>query len=65
MLLFIVNVTFRFREKANLAISLVDERNEILGHAAFFDYPPGRHADQCNWEKWLKSHHDISQSTVR
>eukprot|EP00794_Sanderia_malayensis_P017621 gene17621-19375_t len=50
-------------EKSNLAISLVDEKNEILGHAAFLDYPPGKYADQSNWETWLKSCHDINQLT--
>ena len=58
-------IGLNFSEKSNIAISLVDEKDEVLGHAAFLDYPSGNHVDQSKWETWLQSYHDADYCTVR
>lgn len=40
-------------EKASLAVTLVNANNEVMGHAAFFDYPNLPHVDQSKWEEWM------------
>ena len=56
---------FTFSEKANLAVTLISEANDILGHAAFFDYPNWDYTDQAEWETWLKRLYDNGKCTVR
>jgi hypothetical protein len=36
------------REKAVLAVTLCNDKEEILGHAAFFDYPNIDDVDKCD-----------------
>lgn len=41
-------------EKSNLAVTLVNEENEILGFAAFLDYPQVEVCDPAKWEEWMR-----------
>ncbi|XP_077972543.1 cilia- and flagella-associated protein 61-like [Styela clava] len=43
-------------EKANLAVTLINEENEVLGFAGFLDYPPLPQdvCDSAKWEEWMK-----------
>lgn len=53
-----------FREKANLAVTLTNAKNEILAHAAFFDHPIGDLVDQACWEPLLHDHFSTEKCTV-
>ncbi|KAL3874225.1 hypothetical protein ACJMK2_037270 [Sinanodonta woodiana] len=48
-------------EKAVLAVSLVNDKDEILGHAAFFDYPNLDSVDPAEWENWMGSYYDCKK----
>jgi len=54
-----VNVA-RIIEKSNLAVTVVDEQNVVVGHAAFYDYP------NCNlsnhWMEWIKRNYQQTKS---
>ena len=52
-----------FREKAVLAVTLSNDHDEVLGHAAFFDYPNLNNVDAAQWEGWLNEHYDAGKST--
>ncbi|XP_068454809.1 cilia- and flagella-associated protein 61 [Clinocottus analis] len=41
-------------EKANLAVTLANGKEEILAHASFFDHPMGDVVDQTRWELFLQ-----------
>ncbi|XP_038582679.1 cilia- and flagella-associated protein 61 isoform X2 [Micropterus salmoides] len=43
-------------EKANLAVTLANEKDDILAHASFFDHPVGDLVDQTHWEPFLQKH---------
>lgn len=45
-------------EKANLAVTLVNANNDVMGHAAFFDYPNLRSLDPSKWEEWFHTKYD-------
>jgi len=47
-------------ERALLAITLSNETDEILAHAAFLDYPNVAGVDQAEWVDWLKTFFDAS-----
>lgn len=53
-----------FREKANLAISLVNKDEKLLAFAAFYDHPCLPNVQQSEWEKWLKLTYNIPQANV-
>lgn len=53
------------REKANLALTLANRRDDIVAHAAFFDHPVAGLVDQSQWETFLKENFDAKQCTVR
>lgn len=53
-----------FREKANLAVTLTNEKGDILGHASFFDHPIGDLVDQTQWEAFMQEHFSVGQCTV-
>lgn len=55
---------FIFREKSNLAVTLVNSDNEIVAHAAFFDYPMIPTVDQSKWEDWLRTKYECKKATV-
>ncbi|KAK3611320.1 hypothetical protein CHS0354_029969 [Potamilus streckersoni] len=48
-------------EKAVLAVTLVNDKDEILGHAAFFDYPNLDSVDPAEWENWMGSYYDCKK----
>ncbi|XP_053397247.1 cilia- and flagella-associated protein 61-like [Mercenaria mercenaria] len=50
-------------EKAVLAVTLCNDKDEILGHAAFFDYPNVADVDQADWQTWLNTYYDTTKST--
>ncbi|KAM4632856.1 cilia- and flagella-associated protein 61 [Polymixia lowei] len=43
-------------EKTNLAVTVANEKNEVLAHASFLDYPIGDIVDQGHWEPFLHKH---------
>ncbi|KAL9958773.1 hypothetical protein ACROYT_G035833 [Oculina patagonica] len=48
-------------EKASLAVTLVNANNEVMGHAAFFDYPNLPSVDPGKWEEWFHSKYDCKK----
>lgn len=50
-------------EKANLAVTLVNSANEVVAHAAFFDYPNIPSVDQAKWEMWLKTKYNCKKAS--
>lgn len=52
---------FFFREKSLLAITLSNEVEEILGHAAFLDYPNVDGVEPDAWVDWLMSSYELAQ----
>ncbi|KAL4238233.1 Cilia and flagella associated protein 61 [Mactra antiquata] len=50
-------------EKAVLAVTLCNDKDEILGHAAFFDYPNVADVDQADWQTWMNTYYDTEKST--
>ncbi|XP_053345413.1 cilia- and flagella-associated protein 61 [Clarias gariepinus] len=57
-----VNVIYLL-EKANLAITISTEQNEVLAHAAFVDHPIGDLVDQASWEQLLLTHFNATNLT--
>ncbi|MGH0137710.1 UNVERIFIED_CONTAM: hypothetical protein FKN15_036573 [Acipenser sinensis] len=57
-----VNVIYLL-EKANLAVTLTNGRNEVVAHAAFVDYPNLDNVDQTCWESWLHSNYHSEKCT--
>lgn len=57
-------ICMHFREKANLAISLVNKDEKLLAFAAFYDHPCLPNVQQSEWEKWLKLTYNIPQANV-
>ncbi|XP_070782300.1 cilia- and flagella-associated protein 61 [Enoplosus armatus] len=50
-------------EKANLAVTLANEKDDILAHASFFDHPVGDLVDQTHWETFLQKHFSAEKCT--
>ncbi|KAM6992862.1 cilia- and flagella-associated protein 61 [Tautogolabrus adspersus] len=50
-------------EKANLAVTLANEKEDILAHASFFDHPVGDLVDQTRWEPFLQKHFRAEKCT--
>uniref|UniRef100_A0A8C3JF57 Cilia and flagella associated protein 61 n=1 Tax=Calidris pygmaea TaxID=425635 RepID=A0A8C3JF57_9CHAR len=44
-------------EKSNLALTLCNEKNEVIAHAAFLDYPNWNITDQSDWESFLRENY--------
>ncbi|XP_006015481.2 cilia- and flagella-associated protein 61 [Alligator sinensis] len=57
-----INVVYLL-EKANLAVTLSNEKNKVLAHAAFFDYPNWNVVDQADWEPFLHQNYSNSKCT--
>ncbi|KAM4522169.1 cilia- and flagella-associated protein 61 isoform 2-T2 [Odontesthes bonariensis] len=53
----------RSLEKVNLALTVADERDDILAHASFSDYPIGDLVDQAQWEPFLHKHFNTETCT--
>ena len=51
-------------EKASLAVTLVNANNDVMGHAAFFDYPNLPSVDPGKWEEWFHSKYDSKKCNV-
>ncbi|XP_040920588.1 cilia- and flagella-associated protein 61 [Toxotes jaculatrix] len=50
-------------EKANLAVTLANEKDDIVAHASFFDHPVGDLVDQAHWEPFLQKHFSAENCT--
>ncbi|XP_023147324.2 cilia- and flagella-associated protein 61 [Amphiprion ocellaris] len=50
-------------EKANLAVTLTNEKDDILAHASFLDHPIGDLVDQAQWEPFLQKHFSAEKCT--
>ncbi|XP_069788458.1 cilia- and flagella-associated protein 61 isoform X2 [Narcine bancroftii] len=50
-------------ERANLAVTVENEKNEVIAHAAFLDYPNVKSVEQNNWEPWLHMYGNSSKCT--
>ncbi|XP_034436485.1 cilia- and flagella-associated protein 61 [Hippoglossus hippoglossus] len=50
-------------EKANLAVTLTNEKDDILAHASFLDHPVGDLVDQAHWECFLQKHFSAENCT--
>lgn len=52
------------REKANLALTLANRRDDVVAHASFLDHPIAGLVDQARWETFLKENFAAQQCTV-
>ncbi|KAM6139598.1 cilia- and flagella-associated protein 61 [Phoenicopterus ruber ruber] len=50
-------------EKSTLALTLCNERNEVVAHAAFLDYPNWSITDQSDWESFLRENYISNKCT--
>ncbi|XP_076463469.1 cilia- and flagella-associated protein 61-like [Babylonia areolata] len=48
-------------EKAVLAVTLSNDNEEVMAHAAFFDYPNVPSVQHSEWESWLDNHYNSRQ----
>ncbi|KAK3093002.1 hypothetical protein FSP39_009876 [Pinctada imbricata] len=51
-------------EKAVLAVTLCNEKEEILGHAAFYDYPNIPSVDPASWEDWVANNYKNAEKST-
>lgn len=52
------------REKANLAVTVANEEDDIVAHASFLDHPVGELVDQADWELFLHQNFSTESCTV-
>lgn len=52
------------REKSNLSLTLCNEKNEVIAHAVFLDYPNWNITDQSDWESFLHKNYLNNKCTV-
>ncbi|NXK92481.1 CFA61 protein, partial [Formicarius rufipectus] len=57
-----VDVAFLL-EKSNVALTLCNEKNEVIAHAAFLDYPNWNITDQADWEPFLHKNYTNHKCT--
>ncbi|GCB67918.1 hypothetical protein scyTo_0005224 [Scyliorhinus torazame] len=57
-----INVTYLL-ERANLSVTVENEKNEVMAHAALLDYPNVEEIEQNNWEPWLHTYGPSSKCT--
>ncbi|NWZ03239.1 CFA61 protein, partial [Loxia curvirostra] len=50
-------------ELSNLALTLCNEKNEVIAHAAFLDYPNWNITDQAEWEPFLNENYPDNKCT--
>ncbi|NXD20754.1 CFA61 protein, partial [Spelaeornis formosus] len=50
-------------ELSNLALTLCNEKDEVIAHAAFLDYPNWNITDQAEWEPFLHENYADNQCT--
>lgn len=63
--MFVVVCNAAFREKANLAVTVCDEEEQVLGHASFFDHPVAGLVVAAEWETFVQKHFGACKCTVR
>ncbi|XP_075872010.1 cilia- and flagella-associated protein 61 isoform X2 [Nelusetta ayraudi] len=51
-------------EKANLAVTVAGEEDQVLGHASFFDHPVGGLVDATQWETFVQKHFGAGKCTT-
>ncbi|NWR44110.1 CFA61 protein, partial [Regulus satrapa] len=57
-----IDVTYLL-ELSNLALTLCNEKNEVMAHAAFLDYPNWNITDQAEWEPFLRENYTNNKCT--
>ncbi|KGL94109.1 Uncharacterized protein C20orf26, partial [Charadrius vociferus] len=57
-----IDVTYLL-EKSNLALTLCNEKNDVIAHAAFLDYPNWNITDQSDWESFLHENYINNKCT--
>ncbi|NXQ29632.1 CFA61 protein, partial [Alaudala cheleensis] len=57
-----IDVTYLL-ELSNLALTLCNEKNEVIAHAAFLDYPNWNITDQDEWEPFLHENYANNKCT--
>ncbi|NWI81284.1 CFA61 protein, partial [Dryoscopus gambensis] len=57
-----IDVTYLL-EISNLALTLCNEKNEVIAHAAFLDYPNWNISDQAEWEPFLRENYTNNKCT--
>ncbi|XP_069579805.1 cilia- and flagella-associated protein 61 [Brachyistius frenatus] len=50
-------------EKANLAVTVANEQDDVVAHASFFDHPLGDVVHQAQWEAFLQEHFRVDKCT--
>ncbi|XP_069370684.1 cilia- and flagella-associated protein 61 [Paralichthys olivaceus] len=50
-------------EKANLAVTVTNRKDDILAHASFLDHPVGGLVDQAHWQRFLQKHFSAENCT--
>ncbi|NXI57394.1 CFA61 protein, partial [Chloroceryle aenea] len=50
-------------EKSNLALTLCNEKDEVIAHAVFLDYPNWNITDQSDWESFLHENYINNKCT--
>ncbi|XP_039181802.1 cilia- and flagella-associated protein 61 isoform X2 [Crotalus tigris] len=57
-----INVIYLL-EKTNLAVTVINDKNISVAHAAFLDYPNWGVADEANWEVYMKQNYPETKCT--
>ncbi|XP_053103219.1 cilia- and flagella-associated protein 61 isoform X4 [Hemicordylus capensis] len=57
-----INVIYLL-EKANLAVTLTNQKNVTVAHAVFLDYPNWDIVDQAHWEEYLEENYAQNRCT--
>ncbi|XP_070796898.1 cilia- and flagella-associated protein 61 [Pituophis catenifer annectens] len=57
-----INVIYLL-EKSNLAVTVINDKNVSVAHAAFLDYPNGGVVDEANWEAYMKQNYPETKCT--
>ncbi|NWT65671.1 CFA61 protein, partial [Prunella himalayana] len=57
-----IDVTYLL-ELSNFALTLCNEKNEIIAHTAFLDYPNWNITDQAEWEEFLHENYTDNKCT--
>ncbi|XP_026528268.1 cilia- and flagella-associated protein 61 [Notechis scutatus] len=57
-----INVIYLL-EKTNLAVTVINDKNVSVAHAAFLDYPNWGFVDEANWEAYMKQSYPETKCT--
>ncbi|XP_058034308.1 cilia- and flagella-associated protein 61 [Ahaetulla prasina] len=57
-----INVIYLL-EKSNLAVTVINDKNVSVAHAAFLDYPNWGFVDEANWEAYMKQNYPETKCT--